>query len=122
MNDNVGTWSPATQEININLTPDAIQHINKQMQKQGSVIGIHFGVKKSGCTGYAYVVELIDKVNADDYVKKIADNLTVTVDKSSLPFVNGTTIDFVQTGMNRQFKFINPNEKNSCGCGESFGV
>ena len=118
-NSQVNVYEP-TQQLAVNITPAAIVYLKKQLQKQNAV-GMYFGTKKSGCTGYAYVV---DYVNSTDKLQDIDvisfDDLTIYIDKKSLPLIYGITIDCVRDGLNTVLRFINPNEKASCGCGESF--
>lgn len=120
---NVPTWSPdATAQTHaITLTAAASAHLKKQLTKRGSGIGMRFGVKKSGCSGYAYTVDLIDEITSNDRVFAF-EELVVAVDVKSYPFLRGTEIDYVKEGINAHFKFNNPNEKASCGCGESFTI
>lgn len=106
----------------INLTERAIKHVKEYLAKNGPGIGMRFGVKKTGCSGYAYVLEVAIEKKSDDHAFELDDGLVLLVDDSSLPFLKGTTLDYVREGLNSGFKFINPNEKGSCGCGESFNV
>ena len=82
---------------------------------------MRLGVKKTGCSGYAYVVNYADEVAAGDVVFEVA-GVKVIVDADSLHFVDGTEIDFVRDGLNEAFRFRNPNVRGECGCGESFSV
>lgn len=86
-----------------------------------SAPGVRFGVKRTGCSGFAYVVDLADDVGADDQVLEI-DGVSVVVDQKSLPLVDGTVIDFQRQGLNASFVFHNPNATGECGCGESFTI
>jgi iron-sulfur cluster assembly protein len=79
------------------------------------------GVRRTGCSGYAYVIDYADAVNADDVVFDDA-GVKVIVDNDSLGLIDGTQVDFVKEGLNEAFKFRNPNVKGECGCGESFSV
>ncbi len=83
--------------------------------------GVRFGVRKTGCSGYAYVVEIAQGVDAGDCVIE-QDGIKLVVDKKSLPFLDGTQIDFARQGLNAAFVFRNPNVTGECGCGESFTV
>ena len=86
-----------------------------------SAAGVRFGVKRTGCSGFAYVVDLAKQVGADDQAFEI-DGVPVIVDAKSLPLVEGTEIDFQRQGLNASFVFRNPNATGECGCGESFTV
>ena len=86
-----------------------------------SAAGVRFGVKRTGCSGFAYVVDLAEQLGADDQTFQI-DGVPVIVDAKSLPLVEGTEIDFQRQGLNASFVFRNPNATGECGCGESFTV
>ena len=105
----------------ITLTTDAAQHINKHLNKRGSGLGLRLGVRLTGCSGMAYHVDYVDEAQNDDHVFE-DQGVRVYVDSRSLPFVEGTQIDYTQEGLSAGFKFTNPNEKAACGCGESFTV
>lgn len=120
MTNTVSTWQPEAPKVTI--TEAAIQHLQKQIKKQGHGIGLRFGVKKSGCSGFAYQVDLIDATQDDDNIFPIADNLLLAVSNKHLPVLQGTEIDYIKEGINHRFQFNNPNETASCGCGESFSV
>ncbi len=105
----------------IQLTESAALHVRKMLSKQPG-IGLRLSTKKSGCTGFAYVVEFADEIHADDRVFE-SNGVKVVVNNSSLPMLDGMTVDFVQQNvLNQGFEFINPNVTNMCGCGESFSV
>ncbi|MGD2166573.1 MAG: iron-sulfur cluster assembly accessory protein, partial [Gammaproteobacteria bacterium] len=87
----------------------------------GHGIGLRIGVRRTGCSGWAYIVDYADEVGNEDIVFD-TDELKVVVDKKSLELIDGTEIDFVKEGINEAFKFRNPNTKGECGCGESFSV
>lgn len=121
MNATVGIYDPSTIQP-VSLTAAAITYIKKELQRQ-KALGMRFGVKKSGCSGFAYVVDYVmQTVSNDDVVVTIDNDLAVYIDKQSLPYVQGIQIDCVRNGLNTTLKFSNPNEKGSCGCGESFTV
>lgn len=105
----------------ITLSEAAARHINKYLSKRGKGIGIRLGVKTSGCSGMAYKLEYADAAEADDLVFE-SQGLKVVVDPKSLPYLDGTELDFVREGLKEGFKFHNPNVKDACGCGESFNV
>ena len=105
----------------VSLTSSAAARVRDYLARRGSGIGLRVGVRRTGCSGWAYVVDYADSVGSDDIVFD-ADDLKVVVDKSSLELIDGTEIDFVKEGINEAFKFRNPNTKSECGCGESFSV
>lgn len=107
--------------MGINLTEAAAKHIQKSLIKRGSGIGIRLGVRTSGCSGMAYVLEFVDRIEADDLVFE-DKNTKVLVNSKSLIYLDGCELDFVREGLNEGFKFNNPNAKHQCGCGESFGA
>ena len=110
------------------VTPRAVEIIKKQIQKRGQPnTALRLGIRGGGCSGFSYVIEFHDgeprpKDNVYDYVAEDGTPVRVVVDKKSLVFLNGTTLDWEQTLMQQGFKFKNPNEKTSCGCGHSFTV
>lgn len=112
--ENTGTYS-------ISMTSSAAAHVKKCLDGRGKGIGLRLGIKTSGCSGLAYVLEFVDELNADDNVFE-QDGVKVIVDTKSLVYLNGTQLDFVKEGLNEGFKFTNPNVKDQCGCGESFSV
>ncbi|CAG0939003.1 Iron-binding protein IscA [Gallionellaceae bacterium] len=105
----------------ITLTEKAAQHVLNALAKRGKGVGLRVGVHSSGCSGLAYKLEYADEMAADD-LQFVSNGVKVLVDPKSLPFINGTELDYVREGLNESFKFNNPNVKNECGCGESFGV
>lgn len=120
MSNTVSTWQPV--EPKITITDAAVHHFQKQIKKQGHGVGVRFGVKKSGCSGFAYQIDLIDVTNQDDKIFPLAENLVLAVANKDLPVLQGTEIDYIKEGLNQRFRFNNPNETASCGCGESFSV
>ncbi|MBV1730674.1 MULTISPECIES: iron-sulfur cluster assembly protein IscA [unclassified Hydrogenophaga] len=107
--------------MQVSLTPAAARHVEKSLAKRGSGIGLRLAVKTSGCSGFAYALEFVDTLNADDQCFE-TQGTKLIVDAKSLAMLDGTELDFVREGLNEGFKFNNPNAKNSCGCGESFAV
>ncbi|EWS64834.1 iron-sulfur cluster assembly protein IscA [Hydrogenophaga aromaticivorans] len=107
--------------MQVSLTPAAARHVEKSLAKRGSGIGLRLAVKTSGCSGFAYALEFVDALNADDQCFE-TQGTKLIVDAKSLAMLDGTELDFVREGLNEGFKFNNPNAKNSCGCGESFAV
>ena len=105
----------------ITVTQAAADHIKNYLAKRGSGSGLRLGVKTSGCSGLASVLEVCDEIQADDVLFEQRD-VKVVVDPKSLVYLDGTELDYVREGLNEGFKFQNPNEKNTCGCGESFQV
>ena len=107
--------------MNINLTESAAQRIQDQLAKRGRGLGLRVGVKASGCSGYSYVIDYADEIRQEDQVFE-AHGARLVVDAKSLPILEGTTLDFQREGLNQMFRFLNPNAKDACGCGESFSV
>ncbi len=107
--------------MNIRITVAARQRMQSYLASQPGAAGVRFGVRKTGCSGYAYMVEVADSVAANDRVIE-QDGIKLVVDSKSLPFVDGTEIDFARQGLNAAFVFRNPNVTGECGCGESFTV
>ncbi|MBM3347363.1 MAG: iron-sulfur cluster assembly protein IscA [Betaproteobacteria bacterium] len=105
----------------ITLTPSAASHVQNFLAKRGKGVGLRLGVKTSGCSGLAYKLEYADAVNAEDVIFD-SNGVKVVVDPKSLPYLDGTELDFTKEGLNEGFKFRNPNVKDECGCGESFNV
>jgi len=105
----------------ISLTAAAAERIKSFIHNRGHGVGLRLGIKKTGCSGYAYVVNYADEVREDDRVFE-ERGVTVIVGKDSLGYIDGTEVDFVKQGLNEAFKFRNPNVKGECGCGESFTV
>lgn len=103
------------------MTEPAAKHVADFLTNRGKGIGLRLGVKTSGCSGMAYVLEFADVLNNDDQM--FTDKgVNVIVDKKSLVYLDGTQLDFVKEGLNEGFKFNNPNIDGECGCGESFNV
>ena len=105
----------------ITMTENAAQHVRKFLEKRGKGAGLRLGVRTSGCSGMAYVLEFVDEVQPEDEVFE-DHGVKIVVDKKSLLYIDGTELDFVKEGLNEGFKFNNPNVKGECGCGESFSV
>ena len=105
----------------ITLSESAAKHVSNFLSKRGKGIGVRLGVKTSGCSGMAYKLEFADSAEADDVVFE-SQGLKVLVDPKSLPYLDGTELDYAKEGLNEGFKFNNPNVKDQCGCGESFQV
>jgi len=107
--------------MSISLTPSAVERVQSYLEKRGRGIGLRVGVRKTGCSGYAYTIDYADSVDANDVVFD-GQGIKVIVDNDSLELIDGTEVDFVKQGINEAFKFRNPNIKGECGCGESFSV
>jgi iron-sulfur cluster assembly protein len=107
--------------MSISLTDRAATHVQNYLSKRGKGIGLRFGVRTTGCSGMAYKLEFVDAANDEDQVFE-SHGVKVFVDPKSLVYIDGTELDFVKEGLNEGFKFNNPNEKDKCGCGESFNV
>lgn len=105
----------------VTLTERAANHVKNFIAKRGKGVGLRLGVRTSGCSGMAYTLEFADEVGADDQLFE-SFGVTVLIDPKSLTYLDGTELDFAREGLNEGFKFNNPNVKNQCGCGESFGV
>ena len=105
----------------ITITENAAKHINSYLTKRGKGLGVRLGVKTSGCSGMAYNLEFVDKVNEDDLIFE-EHGARVYIDPKSLVYLDGTQVDYTKEGLQEGFKFENPNVKDSCGCGESFHV
>lgn len=105
----------------ITLTETAAQHVAANLERRGKGIGLRLGVRTSGCSGLAYKVEYADDVGPED-AQFESRGVRIVVDPKSLPYLEGTELDFTREGLNEGFKFNNPNVKDSCGCGESFNV
>lgn len=107
--------------MTITLTEAAANHISSQIAKSGKGIGLRVGVKKSGCSGFAYTMDIAQEVQETDRIFE-SHGAKVLVDVESLPFLDGMELAYVKEGLGHVFKFNNPNVKNQCGCGESFAV
>lgn len=105
----------------ITLTENAAKQIRKQLAKRGKGLALRIGVKKVGCSGFAYTFDYADEVRAGDQMFESYD-ASVVIDAGSLPFLDGSRVDFVKEGLNDSFRFENPNVDNTCGCGESFSL
>lgn len=106
---------------NITISERAAGHIARYLEKRGKGIGLRLGIKTTGCSGLAYKMEYVDDARPEDLLFE-QHGVKLFVDPDSLQYIDGTEVDFVREGLNEGFKFVNPNEKASCGCGESFTV
>ena len=107
--------------MSITLSETAANRVRTFLENRGKGEGLRLGVKTSGCSGMAYVLEFVDEVGEDDEVFE-SHGVKVIVDKKSMLYLDGTEVDFTREGLNEGFKFNNPNVKDACGCGESFTV
>ncbi len=120
-------WCPLAElcevqrSMAILLTESAANRVKTHLAQRGIGVGLRVGIKKTGCSGFAYVVNYADQINPEDAVFE-ARGVKVVVDPQSLPLIDGTLVDFVKQGLNEAFKFQNPKAKGECGCGESFNV
>jgi iron-sulfur cluster assembly protein len=105
----------------ISLTKPAAERVRNYLQDRGSGIGLRVGVRKTGCNGFAYVINYADEIEDADVVFEDS-GVKVVVDRKSLELIDGTEVDFVKQGLNEAFRFRNPNVRGECGCGESFSV
>jgi iron-sulfur cluster assembly protein len=107
--------------MSIRLSEAAADRVQRYLQKRGQGLGVRLGVKTTGCSGLAYVLEFVDTLNTDDVLFEDRD-VKVIVDQKSLVYLAGTELDYAKSGLNEGFTFKNPNVKDECGCGESFTV
>jgi iron-sulfur cluster assembly protein len=107
--------------MSVSVTEKAARQIKKQLDKRGQGIGLKLGVKKAGCSGFAYVLDYADQLAEGDAVYE-AHGVKVIVSSADARFLNGIELDYRREGINEAFVFNNPNVKNTCGCGESFAV
>ena len=107
----------------ITVTDTASKKIKHNLDKRGKGVGIRIGVRTTGCSGLAYTMEYVDEYTAEMGVTNFAQkNFVLLVDAKSLTYLDGLTMDWVRNGLNEGFDFVNPNEKDRCGCGESFRI
>ena len=105
----------------VTVTEAAARHVNRYLTNRGKGVGVRLGVKTTGCSGLAYTLEYVDELAPEDIVFE-GYGVKVLVDPKSLAYIDGTQLDFTREGLNEGFKFNNPNERDKCGCGESFRV
>ena len=105
----------------ITLTETAARHVANHLSQRGKGVGLRLAVRTTGCSGLAYKLEYADNVKPEDH-RFQSHGITVIVDPKSLPYIDGTELDFAREGLNEGFKFYNPNVKDECGCGESFTI
>ena len=107
--------------MSISLTKNAAEHVKNYLEKRGKGIGVRLGVKTTGCSGMAYTIEFADDIESGDHVFE-DKGIKVIGNPKSMVYLKGTELDFKREGLNEGFQFKNPNEKDRCGCGESFSV
>ncbi|ADN76960.1 iron-sulfur cluster assembly protein IscA [Ferrimonas balearica DSM 9799] len=107
--------------MGISLTEAAAERVKTYLKNRGKGIGLRLGLKTSGCSGLAYVLEFVDDLSPGDEVIE-AQGVNLIIDAKSLVYLDGLEVDYVKEGLNEGFKFENPNAKGECGCGESFTV
>ena len=107
--------------MSVTLSEAAARHVNRYLAKRGKGVGVRLGVRTTGCSGLAYTLEYVDELASEDVVFE-EHGVRVLVDPKSLAYIDGTTLDYVREGLNEGFRFNNPNERDKCGCGESFRV
>ena len=105
----------------ISVTDIASKKIKSNLTRRGQGVGIRLGVRTTGCSGLAYQLEYVDELSPEDIVFE-GHGVKVLIDPKSLAYIDGTELDFVREGLNEGFRFNNPNERDKCGCGESFRV
>jgi iron-sulfur cluster assembly protein len=105
----------------ITLTANAAKHMQDALYNRKQSIGMRIGVRTSGCSGFAYLLEFADQIFPGD-LEIDERGVTLVIDKKDLVYLQGMEIDYVKKGLNEGFEFVNPNERGRCGCGESFTV
>jgi iron-sulfur cluster assembly protein len=105
----------------VTMTERAAQRVSEFLARRGSGVALRLGVRTTGCSGLAYKLEYADQIDPDDQTFEV-HGVKIVVDAKSLAFIDGTELDFVRDGLNEGFRFNNPNERDRCGCGESFRV
>ena len=115
------------QNIEVHLSDNAILHFEKILQRNPDAKGIRLGVKNAGCSGLSYVIGVDKEIKEYDRVfehttENAVSTIKVIINQEALNYLNGLTVDYVTDGLNSQIKFINPNVKSVCGCGESFSI
>ena len=105
--------------LDLNFSESAILHFKKVLKQRGKGVGIKLGIKEAGCSGYEYTFDFVDVV-VEDYKTFEINGCKIFVDSKSFSFLKGSLIDYIDDGLNQGIKFVNPNAKAVCGCGESF--
>jgi iron-sulfur cluster assembly protein len=107
--------------MSVTLTEKAAKQIAKQLEKRGRGLGLRLGVKKAGCSGFAYTIEYADELTQDDQVFE-QHGVKVVIKSQELDYLDGVEVDFAREGINEAFRFNNPRARGTCGCGESFTI
>ncbi len=121
MSESPAVTGASTDLPGITLTEKAARHVSRYLERRGKGEGLRVGVRTTGCSGLAYKLEYVDEPVPEDRVFE-SHGVKVYVDPKSLPYIDGTELDFAREGLNEGFKFRNPNVKDECGCGESFRI
>jgi len=121
--EKISLKAPSSFDPNsFDLTDSALEHFTRSLEERSSGIGVRFSVSESsGCSGYPYSLDYVDSSLEEDLVFDFS-SLKVFIDPTSFNFLKGTKVDFSMEGVNQGVKFLNPNVKAVCGCGESFEV
>ena len=107
--------------MTVSISDSAVDRINSYISNRGDALGVRLGVRTTGCSGLAYIVEFVDNLLPGDIVFE-TKGINIVVNAKSLTYLDGTELDYAMEGLNEGFKFVNPNVKDECGCGESFTV
>ena len=107
--------------MSVTLSEAAARHVTRYLAKRGKGVGVRLGVKTTGCSGLAYTLEYVDALASEDMIFE-GHGVKLLVDPKSMAYIDGTQLDYVREGLNEGFRFNNPNERDKCGCGESFRV
>ena len=107
--------------MSVTMTPAAKERVQSFLVNRGKGLGLRLGIKTTGCSGLAYVLEFVDDLNEDDQLFDV-DGVNIIIDGKSLVYLTGIQLDFTKEGLNEGFQFNNPNVSSECGCGESFNV
>lgn len=107
--------------LGVHLTESAARQVSKMTQRDGTAAGVRLSIKKSGCVGFGYAMDLVHEVDETDLVYE-KEGARLYVPLKAIPFIDGTELDYVREGLNQVFKFNNPNVQHECGCGESFNI
>lgn len=104
----------------LKLTDDAVEHLQKMLSNSPNAVGIKISVKDAGCSGKSYSIDFTDSFDEQNNIIENTRGVNIAIDRASIKYLQGTTIDYPKQGLNSFLKFINPNATNQCGCGESF--
>lgn len=110
-----------TSQTLITVTAAAQQHLQKEISKH-QALGVRLGIKKSGCSGFKYIVDYVHQATPEDEVLAISPALQLYIERQAFPLLQGVEVDYVRVGLNGNLKFSHPRQVNTCGCGESFGL